>query len=137
VHRPLARRPLDKGPLRANALNLTIGVVLTSGEAHDATAYTALMEERDSDPGVLLGDRAYDSNEIRRGAAARSSTRLIAASTLSEAGLSASSTGSPDAVGERLRGGCSVLTGVMVSLDAGTRPGNSLALSGGKQERAL
>jgi hypothetical protein len=40
--------------------------VLTSGEAHDTTAYTALMEKRDSDLGVLLGDRAYDSDEIRR-----------------------------------------------------------------------
>ena len=75
--RALARRPLDKGPRRANALNLTIGVVLTSGEAHDATAYTALMEERDSDPGVLLGDRAYDSNEIRRDARDRGSTPQI------------------------------------------------------------
>jgi transposase len=51
--------------------------VLTSGEAHDATAYTALMEERDSDPGVLLGNRAYDSDEIRRDARDRGSTPEI------------------------------------------------------------
>lgn len=52
--------------LRANADGLPIGVVLTPGEAHDTTAYTGLMGERDSDPGVLLGDRGYDSDEIRR-----------------------------------------------------------------------
>jgi transposase len=63
--------------LRANAHGLPIGVVLTSGEAHDATAYTDLMEERDSDPGVLLGDRAYDSDEIRRDARDRGSTPEI------------------------------------------------------------
>jgi hypothetical protein len=77
VPRAFALWPVDEDPRRANALNLTIGVVLTSGEAHDATAYTALMEERDSDPGVLLGDRAYDSNEIRRDARDRGSTPQI------------------------------------------------------------
>ena len=54
--------------LRANAYGLPIGVVLTSGEAHDASAYPDLMGERDSDPGVLLGDRGYDSDGIRRDA---------------------------------------------------------------------
>jgi transposase len=47
---------------------LPIGVVLTPGEAHDATAYPDLMEERDSEPGILLADRAYDSGAIRRDA---------------------------------------------------------------------
>lgn len=42
--------------------------MLTPGEAHDATAYLDLMSERDSDPGILLADRGYDSDAIRRDA---------------------------------------------------------------------
>ena len=52
--------------LRANANGLPIGVVLTPGEAHDLTAYEDLMAERDSDPGVLLADRGYDSDRVRQ-----------------------------------------------------------------------
>ncbi len=52
--------------LRANAEGLPIGVVLTSGEAHDVTAYPALMEERDSDPAVMLADKGYDSDAVRQ-----------------------------------------------------------------------
>lgn len=52
--------------LRANAEGLPIGIVLTSGEAHDLTAYDDPMAERDSDPGVLLGDRGYDSDRLRQ-----------------------------------------------------------------------
>ena len=63
--------------LRANADGLPIGVVLTPGEAHDATAYAALMNERDSDPGALLGDRGYDIDEIRRDARDRGATPEI------------------------------------------------------------
>jgi len=51
--------------LRCNALGLPIGVVLTEGEAHDVTAYDALMEQRDSDPGAMLADKGYDSDAIR------------------------------------------------------------------------
>jgi len=36
-----------------------------------------MMEERGSDPSVLLGDRAYDSDEIRRDARDRGSTPEI------------------------------------------------------------
>lgn len=54
--------------LRANAHGLPIGIVLTPGQAHDATAYADLIEERDSDPGILLADRGYDSDAIRRDA---------------------------------------------------------------------
>ncbi len=45
---------------------MPIGAVLTPGEAHDVTAYPALMAERDSDPGVLLADKGYDSDAIRQ-----------------------------------------------------------------------
>ena len=54
--------------LRGNAEGLAIGLVLTPGEAHDVTAYDDLMDERDSDPGVLLGDRGYDSDRLRQDA---------------------------------------------------------------------
>ncbi|MFT8246839.1 transposase [Roseomonas sp. BN140053] len=52
--------------LRANAYGLPIGLTLTPGEAHDSTAYAGLMDERDSDPGILLADRGYDSDAIRQ-----------------------------------------------------------------------
>lgn len=42
--------------------------MLTPGEAHDATAYHDLMDERESDPGILLADRGYDSDAIRQDA---------------------------------------------------------------------
>lgn len=51
--------------LRCNAAGLPVGVVLTTGEAHDVTAYDALMEQRDSDPGAMLADKGYDSDAIR------------------------------------------------------------------------
>ncbi|WP_425598873.1 IS5 family transposase [Brucella intermedia] len=54
--------------LHANADGLPISVVLTPGEAHDLIAYDDLMAERDSDPGVLLGDRGYDSDRLRQDA---------------------------------------------------------------------
>lgn len=63
--------------LRANAEGLPIGVALTPGEAHDATAYGDLMAERDSDPGVLLADRGYDNDAIRRDARDRGATPEI------------------------------------------------------------
>ena len=40
--------------------------MLSEGEAHDVTAYDELMEQRDSDPGVMLADKGYDSDAIRQ-----------------------------------------------------------------------
>ena len=37
---------------------------LSAGEEHDITAYDGLMEQRDSDPRVMLADKDYDSNAI-------------------------------------------------------------------------
>ena len=54
--------------MRPGAGGLPISVVLTPGEAHDLIAYDDLMAERDSDPGVLLGDRGYDSDRLRQDA---------------------------------------------------------------------
>jgi hypothetical protein len=51
--------------LRCNGVGLPIGVVLAAREAHDVTAYAELMEQRDSDPGAMLGDKGYDSDAIR------------------------------------------------------------------------
>ena len=52
--------------LRCNAHGLPIGVVLSEGQAHDVTAYEELMEQRDSDPGVMLADKGYDSDSVRQ-----------------------------------------------------------------------
>ena len=57
--------------LRVNADGLPIGLVLTPGEAHDTTAYSDLMDERDSDPAILLADRGYDRDAIRHHARER------------------------------------------------------------------
>jgi transposase len=54
--------------------------VITPGQAHDVTAYPALMAEVDDDPEQLLADKGYDSNGVRddvekRGGAAMIPTR--------------------------------------------------------------
>ena len=63
--------------LRTNAEGLPIGIILSPGEAHDSTAYADLMDERDSDPGILLADRGYDSDAIRQDARDRGTTPEI------------------------------------------------------------
>jgi transposase len=63
--------------VRANADGLPTGVVLTPGEAHDATSYPDLMAARDADPEVLLADRGYDSDAIRDDAVACGATPEI------------------------------------------------------------
>jgi transposase len=50
---------------RTNAEGLPIGVVITPGQAHDVTAFPALMQEIDSDPEQMLGDKGYDSEAVR------------------------------------------------------------------------
>jgi len=51
---------------RTNAEGLPIGVVITPGQAHDVTAFPALMQEIDCDPEHMLGDKGYDSQAVRR-----------------------------------------------------------------------
>ena len=51
---------------RTNAEGLPIGVVITPGQAHDVTAFPALMQEVDCDPEQLLGDKGYDSDAVRQ-----------------------------------------------------------------------
>ena len=41
-------------------------MTLSEGQAHDSTMYGALMDQRDSDPGIMLADKAYDSEPIRQ-----------------------------------------------------------------------
>ena len=65
---------------RTNAEGLPIGIVITPGQAHDVTAYPALMEEVDDNPEQMLADKGYDSNAVRddiekRGGAAMIPTR--------------------------------------------------------------
>lgn len=54
--------------------------MITPGQAHDVTAYPALMEEVDQDFEQMLADKGYDSDAVRddiekRGGAARIPTR--------------------------------------------------------------
>ncbi len=53
---------------RTNGEGLPLGFVITPGEAHDATAYDALMQTDDVRPKALLADRGYDSDAIREDA---------------------------------------------------------------------
>ena len=39
---------------------------MTAGQEADCSNYDALMEARDSDPAVMLGDKGYDSDPIRQ-----------------------------------------------------------------------
>jgi transposase len=50
---------------RTNAEGLPIGVVITPGQAHDVTAFPALMQEINLDPERMLGDKGYDSEAVR------------------------------------------------------------------------
>ena len=51
---------------RTNAEGLPIGVVITPGQAHDVTAFPALMQEINLDPEQMLGDKGYDSEAVRQ-----------------------------------------------------------------------
>lgn len=63
--RPFARRLLIKIHLRTNAKGNPADLRLIGGEAHEVKGYEALMGLHDTNPGKLLGDRGYDSDEIR------------------------------------------------------------------------
>ena len=39
---------------------------VTGGEAHEVKGYDALMRLHDANPSKLLGDKGYDSDDIRR-----------------------------------------------------------------------
>jgi IS5 family transposase len=59
--RPFARI-LDQAHARTNAEGMPIGLVITPGQAHDVTAFPALMQKVDCDFEQLLGDKGYDSD---------------------------------------------------------------------------
>ena len=62
---------------RTEAEGLPIAIVITPGQDHDVTAYSALMEELDADPEQLLGDKGYDSDAVRKDVAERGGRALI------------------------------------------------------------
>jgi transposase len=62
---------------RTNAEGLPIGIVITPGQAHDVTAFPALMQEIDCDPEQMLGDKGYDSEAVRRDIEHRSGEAVI------------------------------------------------------------
>ena len=51
--------------LRTNAKGDPLTFDVTGGEAHEVKGYDALMELHDVDPDRLLGDKGYDSDDIR------------------------------------------------------------------------
>lgn len=62
---------------RTNAEGLPIGIVITPGQAHDVTAYPALMEEVDDNPEQMLADKGYDSDAVRDDIQKRGGEALI------------------------------------------------------------
>jgi len=62
---------------RTNADGLPIGIVITPGQAHDVTAYPALMEEVDRDPEQMLADKGYDSDAVRQDVSERGGEPMI------------------------------------------------------------
>src|SRR5206468_5387894 len=57
--------------LRTNAKGDPLSFDVTPGEAHEVKGYDALMELHDVDPDRLLGDKGYDSDNIRNDLAER------------------------------------------------------------------
>jgi transposase len=62
---------------RTNAEGLPIGIVITPGQAHDVTAFPALMHESDHDPEQMLGDKGYDSAAVRQDVEKRGGEAVI------------------------------------------------------------
>ena len=62
---------------RTDAEGLPIGIVITPGQAHDVTAYPALMEEVDDNPEQMLADKGYDSDAVRDDIQKRGGEALI------------------------------------------------------------
>jgi transposase len=63
--------------LRTNAKGNPLTFDVTSGEAHEVKGYDALMELHDNDPDRLLGDKGYDSDNIRNDLAERGIVSVI------------------------------------------------------------
>ena len=51
--------------------------MITPGQAHDVTAYPALMEEVDADFDHMLADKGYDSDAVRNDIEERGGEALI------------------------------------------------------------
>jgi transposase len=62
---------------KINADGLSIGIEITPGQAHDVTAYPALMDDIDCDPEQMLGDKGYDSEAVRRDMERRGGEAMI------------------------------------------------------------
>ena len=62
---------------RTNAEGLPIGILITPGQAHDVTAYPALMQEVDDNPERMLADKGFDSDAVRHDIEKRGGEALI------------------------------------------------------------
>jgi transposase len=58
-----------------DALGLPLDFEVTEGQAHDVTQAPALIERTEAD--AYLGDKAYDSNDIRARIEAKGATAVI------------------------------------------------------------
>lgn len=74
---PFARGLLDQDQRTYQRGRPAIGLVITPGQAHDVTAFPALMQEVDCDLEQLLGDKGYDSDAVRQEIADRGGEALI------------------------------------------------------------
>jgi transposase len=63
--------------LRTNAKGDPLAFEVTGGEAHEVKGYGALMGLHDTNPSRLLGDKGYDSDEIRDDLATRGIAPVI------------------------------------------------------------
>jgi hypothetical protein len=63
--------------LRTNAKGDPLAFELTAGEAYEAKGYEALMRLHEAAPDRLLGDKGYDSGEIRDDLEKRGITPVI------------------------------------------------------------
>jgi transposase len=63
--------------MRCNAIGLPIGFALTGGEASDYKGYLPTMEEDGPAPKVLLADKGYDADFIRKDMEERGGIAII------------------------------------------------------------
>jgi hypothetical protein len=61
-----ARAAASRLHLRTNAKRDPLTFDVTGGAAHEVKGYDALMRLHEANPSMLLGDKGYDSDDIRR-----------------------------------------------------------------------
>lgn len=52
--------------MRTNGLGLPIAITLSAGEVSDMKGFVPVMSEPGPDPKIIIADKGYDSNDIRK-----------------------------------------------------------------------